>query len=812
MTSPPPRPEVTATIRERLQAIYERARGSFAEELATIDAGVNHLKAGALDEPERSAAERAAHRLAGTAGTFGFPEATAPAQRLEDAFTHQPHPDAAHRLATEVDALRKILAADQVPAPEQQRSPQPDAQVLALHATDDLDAQIRVPAAALGVGIAHDPRADVEAAIIDLAAPNGESLIRGYAERQPPIPILALVDTGSVTDRLMASNAGASLVLPRTGSPTDVVAAAMSLSEPPRHGQFRMLAVDDDPLMSAVLPAVLATEPLHVTTLEDPRDFWTVLEHTGPDLVVLDLDMPHLDGIALCRIIRTDPRWSTLPVLFLTASTDPAAIDAIFAAGADDYISKPLVASEVRARIRNRLDRVALYRALLDTDPLTGLLNRRRLERDFDRLSAFARRHHQPLSLALLDIDHVKRVNDTYGLGIGDLVLRRLADRVTQDFQGEDALARWGGDEIAILTVGMSGTETRQRLTGILESIRGTAIVLPERPQSSLSVSFSAGVAELGFHGDDLHTLTQAADAALHRAKRSGRGRVLVAEDETSTPPAARNPSAEGRPPPVDPAIHAYYATLGERERLETGHGRLERVRTQELLTRSLPAAPARILDVGGGTGVYAQWLAEAGYDVHLIDVVPEHIAHVSEVLGDELRFTVAVGDARHLDEPTNSADALMMLGPLYHLPDRDERLHALREARRVLRPGGVLAAAVISRHAALLACASRGELDPGRLDLALASLAHGRHDPQLGFTTAFFHTPEETLSEVREAGFRDVQVRAIEGPMWAAVKTCTEPTRLDALIQSALICARALEDDPALLAASAHLLTTGRA
>jgi diguanylate cyclase (GGDEF)-like protein len=539
VTSPPPGPDVTAKVRERLQAIYERARASFAEELATIDAAVNQLQTGALGEPERSAAERAAHRLAGSAGTVGFPEATAPARQLEDAFTHHLHPDAAHRLATDADALRRILIGNQVPARVQQEPPNLDAQVLALHAADDLDAQIRATASALGLGIAHDPgEYDIEAAIIDLAAPNGEGLIRGYAERQPSVPILVLADTTSLTDRLKATRAGASLVLPRTGSPTDVVAAAMSLSKQPRHGQFRILAVDDDILMLAALPVVLATEPIHVTTLQDPRKFWAMLEHTVPDLVVLDLDMPHLDGIALCRIIRTDPRWSALPVLFLTASTDPASIDAIFAAGADDYVSKPLVASEVRARIRNRLDRVALYRALADTDPLTGLVNRRRLESDFDRLSAFARRHRQPLSLALLDIDHFKRVNDTHGHGIGDLVLRRLADRLTREFRGEDVVARWGGEEIAILTVGMSGTDARQRLTDTLESIRGTPIVLPERPQSLLSISFSAGVAELGLHGDDLLTLTQAADAALYRAKESGRARVLLADD-TSRRPAA---------------------------------------------------------------------------------------------------------------------------------------------------------------------------------------------------------------------------------------------------------------------------------
>ena len=266
--------------------------------------------------------------------------------------------------------------------------------------------------------------------------------------------------------------------------------------------------------------------------------------------------------------------------------------------------------------------------------------------------------------------------------------------------------------------------------------------------------------------------------------------------------------------PPVEHVIRSYYATLVEKDRLAaTGHGRLEQIRTMELLKRTLPAAPARILDVGGGTGVYAQWLCEAGYDVHLIDVIPEH---VSQVLRGNPQFTAAVGDARNIKEPPRSADAVLMLGPLYHLLNQEDRLQALREAKRVLRPHGTLAAAVTSRHAAILAYASRGEHDLARGELALATLDHGRYDPRLGFTTAYFHTPKEAVSELRQAGFRSVQVRAIEGPMWTALKACADADadadRLNALTESAVICARALEDDPALLAASAHLLATGSA
>jgi HPt (histidine-containing phosphotransfer) domain-containing protein len=119
VTAPPPHPDVAAKTEERLQAIYLRARESFAEYLETIDAAVDHLKAGALAEPERRAAERAAHRLAGGAGMFGFPEATAPALELEVAFTHdQLHPDTAYHLATEATTVRRILFGNQVPATE----------------------------------------------------------------------------------------------------------------------------------------------------------------------------------------------------------------------------------------------------------------------------------------------------------------------------------------------------------------------------------------------------------------------------------------------------------------------------------------------------------------------------------------------------------------------------------------------------------------------------------------------------------------------------------------------------------------------
>ena len=154
----------------------------------------------------------------------------------------------------------------------------------------------------------------------------------------------------------------------------------------------------------------------------------------------------------------------------------------------------------------------------------------------------------------------------------------------------------------------------------------------------------------------------------------------------------------------LDPEIAAHYAGVSEQRRLEGWS--LERVRTWELLSRHLPAPPAVVLDVGGAAGVYALPLAGRGYQVHLVDPMARHVEQALRAAGEQPAAPLAsatVGDARQLDRPDASVDAVLLLGPLYHLTDRADRIRALTEARRVLRPGGVLAAAAISRFASTL-------------------------------------------------------------------------------------------------------------
>ncbi|WP_455352329.1 class I SAM-dependent methyltransferase [Streptomyces sp. SYSU K217416] len=263
----------------------------------------------------------------------------------------------------------------------------------------------------------------------------------------------------------------------------------------------------------------------------------------------------------------------------------------------------------------------------------------------------------------------------------------------------------------------------------------------------------------------------------------------------------------------VPPGIIDFYSSyFNESDRLSTSaDGVLELVRTQELLRRHLPHAPATVLDVGGGPGVHARWLMDDGYRVHLVDPVPRHLTTARQN-----GCTVELGDARSLTASDGSYDVVLVLGPLYHLVEPTDRRTALGEAYRAVRPGGLVAAAGINRYASLFEHTALAHLDHAPLQAGIAKiLATGAHDGKKGFTEAYFHTGAQLEDELCAAGFTETTVYGIEGPTWSLLKATEQYTgeslTNSGMFASALAAARMAEPYPELLAASSHLLAVGR-
>ncbi|MEE9553923.1 MAG: class I SAM-dependent methyltransferase [candidate division Zixibacteria bacterium] len=264
--------------------------------------------------------------------------------------------------------------------------------------------------------------------------------------------------------------------------------------------------------------------------------------------------------------------------------------------------------------------------------------------------------------------------------------------------------------------------------------------------------------------------------------------------------------------------ILSYYDSYDESSRLAGGYTSLEYTRTIELLERYLPPPPAVVLDIGGASGMYACPLARMGYEVHLIDPVEKHLKQAKEESDKQPDHPIAgisSGDARALESPDSSVDVVLLMGPLYHLTEPDDRLKALREAYRVLRDGGVLFATYISRYASVLDGLVFGFVhDPEFFEIVKQDLKDGQHrnttDNNDYFTTAYFHHPDEIKPETEEAGFKLDKILAIEGPGWLIREYDSDmkkPDRRDRILEIV----RMLEEDRSLLPLSDHIAAVGR-
>ena len=520
---------------DKVQGVWERCKKKFSNRVAVLEKATTNLLKDTLADELRLHAQQEAHKLAGSLGMFGF-QGSQLAREIEQMFQAKTclDQDQALHLSQLVVALRRELQQTTLAPVFEPGAVDERKKLLVVDDDRSLAAQLVMEADTLGMRahVATDLSQARDAifcdrphvVVLNLSSPGPMmDSLRLLAELNtctPPVPVLVLTAQDRLINRVQVARLGGRGFLHKSLPPTELLEAVTQVLQQGRTAEAKVMAVDDDPQVLVTLRNLLEPWGLKVLTLDDPQRFWETLEESAPDLLVLDVEMPHLNGIELCQVVRNDPHWSRLPVLFLSAHTDADTLNRVFAAGADDYVSKPIVGPELVTRIFNRLERSRLLRNMAEIDALTGVFNRRKLTQELTRFLRLADHQSQPLCLAILDLDHFKQINDQYGHAIGDRVLCRFGQLLRRAFRSEDVVGRWVGAEFAVGMYGMTRSEGVERSLEVLETLRQEKFTGPNG--TKFQVTFSAGVAQYPQDGVDLQALYRAANAVLAQASSAG--------------------------------------------------------------------------------------------------------------------------------------------------------------------------------------------------------------------------------------------------------------------------------------------------
>lgn len=345
---------------------------------------------------------------------------------------------------------------------------------------------------------------------------------------------LAFLSAEKMKPLVEAAHVGASLHLDKPLDANALEAAVRHLVAIRQGGRPKVMVVDDDPDFTAKIAFDLRNDNLLVRTVHDPLKVLEALQEFPPDVMLLDVMMPGMNGFQVCQMLRGMPRWRDLPIIFITAEIHIEARVKAFTSGADDYLPKPVVTEELLARVRVRLEKSRLLKERSDKDTITGLLLRRAFVEQFNGMLADCERNNSVMSICLMDVDHFKKVNDTYGHIAGDSVLSGFGQLLLRRFRVDDLRGRWGGEEFIIAF----RREDKQTMCAAINRVQDefSKMTFESEDNRQFNVSFSGGIASYPDDGATLHELLSIADKRLYNAKHAGRRRIFI-DDNNGTAP-----------------------------------------------------------------------------------------------------------------------------------------------------------------------------------------------------------------------------------------------------------------------------------
>jgi DNA-binding response OmpR family regulator/HPt (histidine-containing phosphotransfer) domain-containing protein len=386
LSSQNPDPIQTKFIKN-IRSLREKYQEHLKEKVTLFAQTIVQLQSGSLEENLRKKTEITIHQLAGSLGSFGFMDESKLAKEIENRWKYNPNlvEGEIKQFQGFIEKLKQIIHQSASSLSQSQTIAEPleinrvifSPRLLIID--DDPILRDRVQREAISWGFQVETTPDIETGrhaieknppdiiLLDLSFPetheNGIVLLREFHQKKPEIPIFVLSSNNELSERLEVARLGATAFLNKS-IPIKEILKIITQTLNQTTENAKILVVDDDPNQLRIIRVLLEPWGFQITTLENTQRFWEILEITNPDLLILDIEMPDFNGIELCQVVRNDVRWTNLPILFLSFHSDPETIYQVFSVGADDYVNKPIIESELIARILNRLERSQLRKKL----------------------------------------------------------------------------------------------------------------------------------------------------------------------------------------------------------------------------------------------------------------------------------------------------------------------------------------------------------------------------------------------------------------------------------------------------------------
>lgn len=538
-----------AEIAQKLQALRDGYAARLPAEIEVLRSLADDLAVAESQQSVLTQLNQKLHKLAGSAGSFGFPELGKQAKQLElqaqawltddvevDADLLRVYADAVTSLDAQIEGNGSKIS----PVVSQSAPLKTDTLIYVLE--DDLDVadEVCMTLRHFGHEVVHFATiAAAEAEVLrrppdfmicdimftkeDRQAPDAVAVLQQHLAT--PIPVIFVSTRNDFEAYHAAVRAGAVGYFVK---PLDIIKLVECFEyylDRHRSTPHRVLIIDDDLALAEHYKLVLNAADIRAEISNNPREIFDVLRDFHPELILLDINMPGCNGIELAQVIRLNQDWLRVPITYLSSEQDLEKRAVAMGRAGDDFLSKPLNDRELVTAVSARATRSRQLSDALDRDGLTGLLKHSRIKEQVDAELSRAVRAGENLSVVMLDLDHFKQVNDTYGHPAGDKVIKAVAHLLRQRLRKSDAVGRYGGEEFVAVLPRCTREGAQLLMEDVRQRLRDIMFTVDQR---SFNVTLSAGISAYRPGVERAEQLLQEADAALYRAKAEGRNRVCL--------------------------------------------------------------------------------------------------------------------------------------------------------------------------------------------------------------------------------------------------------------------------------------------